>query len=281
MVAAMVAFTFSNNLQAQQILSQSTDQATIEGGISCGNQAGGFTLENSYYRSYVMADYGITSDFEIGGVQFGVGSATAPIALTVNIYLNSGNPFPNGTMALIGTKTQNVNTADAGTLVFANMGSDNIMVPASSEIVLEIKAPDLTAVPAEFYIGGNDLGESAQDYLSSPGCGGIAPTPVESLGTDFEHDMIVNLVEKGALAIQNQALTQISLYPNPVQGQLNINLPSSVELESATMFDLLGKATNMNISENNTLNTSNLATGVYILKLETTQGTLTKKVIKQ
>lgn len=85
----------------------------------------------------------------------------------------------------------------------------------------------------------------------------------------------------GTLGIEDNQLAEISLYPNPVHGQLNINLPSSVELESATMFDLLGKATNMNIGENNTLNTSNLATGVYILKLETTQGALTKKVIKQ
>lgn len=84
----------------------------------------------------------------------------------------------------------------------------------------------------------------------------------------------------GTLGIENNNLAEISLYPNPVVDVLNITLPSSVELQSATMHDLLGKQTQVSIGENNTINMSQMAAGVYILKLETNQGTMTQKVIK-
>lgn len=84
----------------------------------------------------------------------------------------------------------------------------------------------------------------------------------------------------GTLGVEDNQLTNVSIYPNPVVNELSIDMPSSIELESATMFDLLGKQTQVSISENNTINMSQMAAGVYILKLETNQGIMTKKIIK-
>lgn len=80
---------------------------------------------------------------------------------------------------------------------------------------------------------------------------------------------------------QNSATFEVSLFPNPVVDVVNITLPSSVELESATIHNLLGKQTQVNLGENNSIDMSQMAAGVYILKLETNQGSLTKKIIKQ
>lgn len=275
----MVAFTFSNNADAQQILSHSVDETVIEGGVACASSAGGYTANNLWWRSYVLADFGITSDFSIGGVQFGVGAIDFDnYDVTVTVYLNSGGAFPAGTRTPLITTTATVSIADLGTVVDVIFDAP-VVVPAASEIVISIDAPSLETQVQNFRMGQNELGESSPSYLSSPvDCAIAEPVTTESIG--FPDDIILNLAEEGALAIENQAIAQISLYPNPVQGLLNITLPSSVQLESATMYDLLGKATTMVVGENNTLNTSNLSSGVYILKLETNQGTLTKKVIK-
>src|SRR5699024_4819888 len=88
------------------------------------------------------------------------------------------------------------------------------------------------------------------------------------------------LYDQNLGVVGENAPVQISLYPNPVVNVLSITLPSSVELQSATMHDLLGKQTQVSISENNSIDMSQMAAGVYILKLETNQGTMTQKVIK-
>lgn len=281
MIAALIAFSFSYNAGAQQILSHSVDQTTFSGGVACAGTGGAYTANNIWWRSYVLADFGITSDFAIGGVQFAAGTLTASnYDVTLTVYLNSGGAFPSGTRTPLATKTVTLNPSQEGTIVDVLLDSP-VTVPAASEIVISLDAPSLETEGTSFRIGQNELGESAPSYLSSPvDCGIADPVTTESIG--FPDDIILNLAEDGALGVkQNEAIAQISLYPNPVQGQLNITLPSSVELQSATMYDLLGKATDMNIAENNVLNTSNLSSGVYILKLETNQGTITKKVIKK
>ena len=55
----------------------------------------------------------------------------------------------------------------------------------------------------------------------------------------------------------------ISIFPNPVKNTLNIQ----GEMESVEIFDVFGKLV-LN-SKNNTINTSNLAEGVYVIKINT------------
>ncbi|HET8838966.1 MAG TPA: T9SS type A sorting domain-containing protein [Flavobacteriaceae bacterium] len=84
------------------------------------------------------------------------------------------------------------------------------------------------------------------------------------------------------LSIEETAfLNEVSLYPNPVKNQLHINVPNGLVIESASVYDLLGKRHTMKIGENNTLEMSQMPSGIYLLKLETTAGSLTKKFIKE
>jgi hypothetical protein len=83
-----------------------------------------------------------------------------------------------------------------------------------------------------------------------------------------------------SLGIEDKQLAKIGFYPNPVVNTLQLDIPASVSLESATLHNLLGKQTQVDI-QNNSIDMSQMAAGVYILKLETNKGTLTKKVIKQ
>ncbi|WP_347174694.1 choice-of-anchor V domain-containing protein [Polaribacter uvawellassae] len=70
-----------------------------------------------------------------------------------------------------------------------------------------------------------------------------------------------------SLAKENQL--DFTVYPNPVRDNLNIQLPTGVIKADVSVFDMSGKLIrNVNISaQNNTINVSELSTGVYILKL--------------
>jgi len=73
---------------------------------------------------------------------------------------------------------------------------------------------------------------------------------------------------------------QIKIFPNPVNDQLNIELPNNLNLNSMELLNIQGKRvkTFENQSE---LDVSDVQKGVYILRLETDQGTFNQKLIKE
>jgi len=82
------------------------------------------------------------------------------------------------------------------------------------------------------------------------------------------------------LSVEDNLADLISIYPNPTSDVLNIKIPSTIEIQNSILYDILGKDTGVRLI-NGTMNTSNLARGVYILNLKTSAGTLIQKVIKQ
>ncbi len=82
------------------------------------------------------------------------------------------------------------------------------------------------------------------------------------------------------LSTNDYALSQISIYPNPSAGIITINTPTGTEIESTTLYDLLGKVISNN-SNNNQINLTNLPSGVYILNITTDKGSISKKVIRE
>lgn len=77
------------------------------------------------------------------------------------------------------------------------------------------------------------------------------------------------------------SLVTINLYPNPVNDILNIN--SKYTLNNISISDINGRVVR-NTSLNGTeaqINIADLASGIYLLKVVTSDGTVTKKVIKE
>ena len=82
------------------------------------------------------------------------------------------------------------------------------------------------------------------------------------------------------LGIDDNALAQISIYPNPATDVINVEVPASVQIESIAIFDVLGKRTNA-ILVNGQINIAGLSNGVYLMQIETNQGTITRKMVKR
>jgi len=85
----------------------------------------------------------------------------------------------------------------------------------------------------------------------------------------------------GTLSIDNLSIASVKLYPNPTRGN-DVTILSNESI-LAEVYDILGKkVTQQSINANQKkLDVSGLKNGIYIVRLKTNTGTITKKLIKQ
>lgn len=82
------------------------------------------------------------------------------------------------------------------------------------------------------------------------------------------------------LATQGFNENEISVFPNPVTSKVTVSIPSSIQVKKVTLYNILGNDTGLQL-KGNTIDTSSLSTGVYLLALETSKGIISRKLIKQ
>jgi len=107
---------------------------------------------------------------------------------------------------------------------------------------------------------------------------------VEVEGNNDSGELIGNLyfgANCSTLSIQDILASKVSFYPNPATNSIVFNMSDSNTLSSVTAIDLLGKRIELKISGGNSVDVSMLSNGSYILDIETSNGTLTKKLIKK
>ena len=272
----LVAFTTSLFINAQVTLSHSEDPVTVDtGGVACWDSGTGEYRDNYFARAYNLPDFGIEGDFQINAVEFGVGSADDGIQVVINLYTSDSEDLSVANMEYIYDGVQALGSANDLTLVTSEV--DDI-APAGSIVVVEIYAMD-TGVPMQRYFPGfNLIGETAPGWLKADACGIVDYTQASSVVADQEY--VINLVGETVASVNDELLAQVSVYPNPAVDVINVNVPSNVQIQNATLVDILGKNTGVSIN-NGTINVSGLAKGIYMLTVETSAGTLTQKVVKK
>lgn len=76
--------------------------------------------------------------------------------------------------------------------------------------------------------------------------------------------------------------TMISVYPNPVSDVLHFDTQDGTLIEKAVLFDISGRTVReYNTISDSAISVSDLQSGTYILKLISSKGTFTQKVIKK
>ena len=80
------------------------------------------------------------------------------------------------------------------------------------------------------------------------------------------------------LGVNDAELAGVSIYPNPASEIVNVKVPSNVELTGVSLYDVLGKKVNVDVS-NGQVNVAGLSRGVYVINVETNAGTLTEKLV--
>ncbi len=82
---------------------------------------------------------------------------------------------------------------------------------------------------------------------------------------------------KASLSVKNPEMVSVSVYPNPTSDILNIQTAESIT--NVTAYNIAGQKVLR--ANTQTINVSNLKTGVYVLKVETAKGSATLKFVKK
>ena len=81
----------------------------------------------------------------------------------------------------------------------------------------------------------------------------------------------------GVLSSDKFSQVSFTIYPNPATEMVNIELQDGVILESVTIYNNLGQK--IKTINQNTVDVSTLAKGLYFLEVTTNQSKASKKVI--
>ncbi len=90
--------------------------------------------------------------------------------------------------------------------------------------------------------------------------------------SSYSEDCVLGITEQSLAA-------SLQLYPNPVQDVLHINTQNGVELKQIQVYDVMGKKVLEGKSAS--LDFTGLASGLYFVKVETNQGVLVKRVMRE
>lgn len=152
--------------------------------------------ENSYYRAFDLDQQQVEGDLDVTSVTIGVESAVTPDGsaqpATARLYTLEGALLV-ANMRQIASTDFDIEPQNQTTLEVPLTAS----VPAGSTLVFELFIPNATDGGTRFFIGSNDLGQSAPGYLRAPssGCDFVEPTDFATIGgTDFPDIHIVMMV---------------------------------------------------------------------------------------
>lgn len=98
---------------------------------------------------------------------------------------------------------------------------------------------------------------------------------IDEIKVGLSYAGVTSLVLK---TTQNE-IAGLKIYPNPVSNGV-LHIESNLNLErTISLFDVLGKQVLSTTTSNNTINTANLKSGIYILKITENGKTSTKKLV--
>lgn len=260
--------------EATVFITHSQSQAiTIDNTIACTHYQGGPTTANSFVRDFNLArDFGITENFQVTSVEFGVELVTGPRQIILAIYSANGD-LPNGANSLVLHReiTYTSTAADQGKIISVPL---NATIPAGKVMVFEVYiGPDEST---NWYLGSNQLGETGISWLQANECGIEHLTNANTLMSGVLNHYVMNVVGETPLSVaDNNLLTQSSLYPNPMNGDsFYINAPQlNGEKINVSITDMSGRL----ISNNDLDCLSNqiyvpidrtMASGIYLVTLK-------------
>ncbi|HEX8269729.1 MAG TPA: T9SS type A sorting domain-containing protein [Flavobacterium sp.] len=270
-----------------QTISHSTSMALGTTNVACNNGTApnNTSSDNRYYRFFNLANFGITGQYTASAVHYGVQTMNVPtlpggFPVTTKIYVTTNTTFTTAFFPAgyteIASVTTNHQPTDVGTLVTIPITA---VIPPGSNLLVELGyAAQAAGSLNRIFLSANDLGQSAPTYLSSTGCSIANPTDMATIGFADAH--LVLSVDGTTLGLSKFDLAGVSIYPNPASNRLNFVLPPNVELLKASLSDIAGKQIKVTVS-GDSVDLSPFNAGVYILTLETNEGTVNRKFIKQ
>jgi hypothetical protein len=89
------------------------------------------------------------------------------------------------------------------------------------------------------------------------------------------------LIELPDAPLSNQTFTtdNITVYPNPAKGNITIQLPESIQMDSVKIIDINGRVVETILNPSNTIDVSKISDGMYLMQIEQNDMVINKKII--
>ena len=174
-------------------ITQSTDPSTLEAGSIACSSGGQFASDNHFIRRFFLnADHGITVQYNVTSIDFGIESVTIYVGtsapITMSTYsIDSGAAL---TFANMGTALNSVtrNFPDGTALSIENfVVGGSIVDPVAQDLVIEMYYPEAVGDEYGIWPGSNTLGQTQPGYLASVGCAIAEPTDIAAIGFPDMH----------------------------------------------------------------------------------------------
>jgi PKD repeat protein len=168
-----------------------------------------------------------------------------------------------------------------GSLQTCDFTSDLTAVAKGGTVVYTITAGAHSTSTVSWAFPGGTPASSTNRHPSvvynTPGTYNVTLTVTNSWGVTTK--VKTGLIYVGGVGINDHSAATVSVFPNPVKGMLNIQ--SSVNIEEVTMTNMVGQVVLSQKADNSTLtvNTSDLRSGVYNLRLKMADGFINKKIV--
>lgn len=253
---------------------------------------------------FTLATGGSITSITVNGFQNNANLLTILTGFDIYIYGDDGG-MPNSNPDLTGTgllELPNIDPAGGALTVVDGGGGSytfTVDVTAANGSALELPAgtywlvaaprldiPDVTDGPSRWnwYTTADGIGTGAEAHLIDPndlfGGGYTNWTSFSDLGLTFFSTSF--LIEGDLLSVGDKLANSVSIYPNPASSTLFVKTASNLDVSGVALYDVLGKNVGVSFDKaNNSLNISNLANGVYVLRVNTNVGTITQKIVKQ
>ncbi|MEW5675358.1 T9SS type A sorting domain-containing protein [Flavobacterium enshiense] len=130
-----------------------------------------------------------------------------------------------------------------------------------------------------------DIGSGSNGGISSAVVQPDGKIIITGIFTEYDgvpRNHIARINSTSSLSSEEFGGKTVKFYPNPVKDILHLDLPQGVTAKQYEIYDLLSKgATTATVLNYNSINVSHLSNGVYMLKVETSDGYFINKFLKE
>jgi hypothetical protein len=203
--------------------------------------------------------------------------------LVVNIIVNSTNPILGDGDTQYAENSGAYSSFNDGAVIAIAPGNDlDLNLPTSFSGSLLWTAPNGTQYTADTVSFTNivDADTAVEGAWTV-----VASFDNECSNSSETVNFTINI--DPSLSVNENEFDNLSVYPNPTRGLLNIGSSNNLDNAKVSIFDIAGRALNNSVSAKHnssnelSINMSQLASGVYFVTIEDKDHKSTKKIIKE
>lgn len=217
-------------------------------------------------------------DQEVFGVDVNFANGTSPgLLFAVRVQRFDSLGGIQGNLQLVTEYFYTVQSADIGTSITTIIFPQPALLIGGSGYIIDVFKIDGTSGEG-FILGGSD-GASEDDDLSTVAYGPYGQNAAIGYFLNWGFAPYIRANFNGILNTEEAVLSEISLFPNPSKGLINISNPQN-ESSSIVVMSIEGKfILSKEIETSSSIDLSSNSAGVYLVTISNAAGSITERIV--